>query len=569
MSSRYAHALLLSSERAWAHAMHMKSTRAADPSGKGITGAARRHIISRLTKATGYAGLLVNVLRDRPTSNASETDLLEAQAYYASLSGALWLEKQRWEACLRNYSVARVIYTALGQSVKKDAFRELLSGTIDPSLRYAAYQLRLPRSKPLPTLAIELFPSDTELRSEVEKADPGCLTTETSGKRTVDGGVQQLPESVTWRSRTVPLEDASIATAIAATSTAESGLTSWLAEPAGSSASIKDKAAAYDSVISSSQDAVDATRSAIDDLASEGVDSGDKRMQALQVTRTAVHYALVGWRVGRNRILCGPQDGISFDSEQTKISRRGEPNGKRLAKLRERVALYDSTLQSVDLILELPGVAADTSFVQELEGIRCYFRALRYVAILESVCTFIDGFSNLITYRCLAIGRSHGFLGKSKEALALYSQALSLTETSSKSVQSTINAGSPPRLDVSRQQTQVLGSVLQGLVARYQGLVTLEKLSVEETSSETANQTPFIERLHEYAGGGLDLSKLVPYPPQMKPIPVKPLYLDVAWNYIDYPRDEKAASRDSQGEAETSSSSKKGGGRRGWFGFGK
>lgn len=108
-------------------------------------------------------------------------------------------------------------------------------------------------------------------------------------------------------------------------------------------------------------------------------------MQALQVTRTAVNYALVGWRVGRNRVLCGEQDGLLFDSEQTKAPRgrrqasRQEGTGKKLARLREKVALYDSTLQSLDFVEELPGVAGDSEFVQELEAKRNYFRALRYV----------------------------------------------------------------------------------------------------------------------------------------------------------------------------------------------
>ncbi|BDD59424.1 hypothetical protein MPDQ_003009 [Monascus purpureus] len=531
----FAHLLLLCSERAWAHAMHMKSTHAADPSAKGIVGSARRHIISRLNKAIGYARQLLDTLQDQSTSGASDTDLLEARAYLASLSGALWLEKRRWEECLQDYSVARVVYTVLGHKIKTDTFRELLSGTVDPSLRYAAYQLKLPRSKALPALAVEYFPSDAELRSKIESVCPGCLVEEASGaNRTVDG---QVPETVTWRSRTVPLEDASIAVAIASTSTAESHLASWLAEPAGKSASAKDKAAAYDSVISASQDAVDATKSAIDDLVGEGVDSGDKRMQSLQVTRTAVHYTLVGWRVGRNRILCGDQDGVYFEEERTKVTKRGEPNGKKLTRLREKVALYDSTLQSVELILELPGVAGDTSFVQELEGKRSYFRALR----------------------CLAIGRSHGILGKSKNALALYSRALELAAAS---VRSSADVEGPLKLEVSRQQVQTLENVLQGLVATYQGLVTLEMLSAEEAAKAT-NQSSFIERLHEFSGDRLDLGSLVPYPPQMKPIPVKPLFLDVAWNYIDYPR-----AGEPRGTPEKPTEEKKGG-RRGWFGFGR
>lgn len=273
----------------------MKSAHSADPSAKGIVGAARRHIISRLTKATGYAEHLVDLLHDQSTSGATDTDVLEARAYFGSLSGGLSLEKRKWEQCLQSYAVARVVYATLGQMVKKDAFRDLLTGTVDPSIRYAAYQMKLPRSKPLPSLAISFFPSNAEIRSEVEKVDSNCLKEDAAGtRRTADGEVQQLPETITWRSRTVALEDASISQALAAAGAAETRLTAWLADPAGKSASSKDKAAAYDSVIIASQDAVDATKTAIDDLFNEGVDPGDKRMQALQVTRTAVNYALVG-----------------------------------------------------------------------------------------------------------------------------------------------------------------------------------------------------------------------------------------------------------------------------------
>jgi signal recognition particle subunit SRP68 len=365
--------------------MHMKSTHSADPSAKGISGAARRHIISRLHKATGYAQHLVSLLHEQSTSGASDIDILEARAYLATISGALWLEKRKWEQCLHDYAIARVIYTALGQRVKKDAFRDLLPGTVDPSMRYAAYQMKLPRSKPTSSLAIEYFPLDSEIRSEVEKVDPSCLAEEAVGtRRTAEGEVQKLPESVTWRSRTVALEDASISQALAAASAAETGLAAWLAGE-GQSAAAKDQAAAYDNVIIASQDAVDATKTAIDDLASEGVDAGDKRMQALQITRTAVNYSLVGWRVGRNRVLCGEQDGLAFGDEQpknVKEKKRHGGNGKKLTQLRERLVLYDSTLQSLDFILELPGVAADSAFVQDLEAKRRYFRALRYSSVV-------------------------------------------------------------------------------------------------------------------------------------------------------------------------------------------
>lgn len=170
------------------------------------------------------------------------------------------------------------------------------------------------------------------------------------------------------------------------------------------------------------------------------------------------------------------------------------------------------------------------------------------------------GFSD-VNHRCLAIGRSHGLLGKSKEALALFAQASKLA-SASKSSEQFVNG--PPKLDISREQSQDLQTILQGLVAQYRGLVTLEGISAEE-NSKSVNSRPVIERLHEYNADGLDLNNLVPYPPQMQPVPVKPLFLDVAWNYIDYPREGTAAEKPVPTEKPVEEKKE---GRRGWFGFG-
>lgn len=388
---RFVHLLLLSSERAWAHAMHMKSVHSADTAETGTGGSTRRHIISRLSKAATYADQLVQVLEDQAETRASNVDILEARAYAASLSGALQFEKQKWEECLQRYSIARVIYAALSTSTRKEIFKDLLSGTVDPSIRYAAYQLKLPRTLASSTIAVQRFPnSDAEVRAEVEKVDPDAFTEEAAkGPTGVKDQFKDVPQTISWRKRTVKIEDASIAQALATAGAAEVRLSSFLQETSNKSLSPKEKAAAYDNVIIASQDAVDATKTAIDELVKEGIDQSDTRMQSLQVTRTAVNYALVGWRVGRNRVLCSDQDGSIFESEKPKQPRKpkkdGKPwmgkeegTGRKLARLRERVALYDAILQSLDSVGELPGVAGDSAFMQELDEKRAYFQALRY-----------------------------------------------------------------------------------------------------------------------------------------------------------------------------------------------
>ncbi|KAF4967670.1 hypothetical protein F66182_17908, partial [Fusarium sp. NRRL 66182] len=180
-------------------------------------GPTRRHIISRLNKASRYAEKLVSVLQDQSLSGASDIDLLEARGYLALLSGGLHMEKQKWDQSLQQFSLARIIYSALSQKERKEAYREIISVTIDPSLRYAAYQLKISRNKPLPSLAIENFPGDNDVRAELEKVDPNCLVVDAAGTtRLADGEIGKLPETITWRSRSVPIEDASVAQALAA-----------------------------------------------------------------------------------------------------------------------------------------------------------------------------------------------------------------------------------------------------------------------------------------------------------------------------------------------------------------
>lgn len=348
---------------------------------KGITGSTRSHIISRLHKSIKYANELFDILSDQTTTGATTEDVLEARAYAASLNGAKEFEKQSWEACVKSYSEARIIYSALATSTKNVIFNDLLTDPIDPSIRYGGYQMRMPRTVAIPAIARKYFPqSNTSLVSQIKKLDPKVLDDQPTKAEAADSGA--VPKTIAWRSRTVDLEDAAIATALASVNNAAVRLTDTLASAKSTQA--KDRASAYDDILISSQDAVDATKHAIDELVSEGVGQGDKRMQSLQITRTAVSYDMVSWRIGRNRVLVGERDGAVLDSTSLPGSKdarlaKEESTGRKLAHLREKAVLYDAILQSLDTIKELPGVAADSSFLEELQAKHSYFSALKYV----------------------------------------------------------------------------------------------------------------------------------------------------------------------------------------------
>lgn len=385
----FIHLLLLSSERAWAFAMQMKSLHAAESGTRGIKGSTRQHISSRLQKAGFYAGQLVELLASRRESDAdADADaILEARAYHLLMRGSIEFEKRRWEKSLQEYSEAHFIYAGLGRSrdVKHgDMFREWTTSTIDPSIRYASYQLKLPRTTSIDRIVTRyLKRSNNEYVAEVLRLYP-----ETGAEKKSAEIAQDLPQTISWRSRTVNIEDATISQALAAISAAKDKLANYLTS--NPDLDTKAKASAYDDILTASQDAVDATKTAIDELMAEGVSQGDQRMQALQITRTSVNYALVGWRIGRNRVLCGLQDGAVLEKQSSRRPRKprkdgkilieqADSNGRKLARLKERVVLFDATLQSLDSIKNLPGVAADDEFMRELESKRGYFASLKRV----------------------------------------------------------------------------------------------------------------------------------------------------------------------------------------------
>lgn len=175
----------------------------------------------------------------------------------------------------------------------------------------------------------------------------------------------------------------------------------------------------------------------------------------------------------------------------------------------------------------------------------------------------------------MAIARSHDILSEHKNALALLARA---SELGSKALpvfssQGDASASIPTNISVSRSEGQFLCYLLQGELQRHRALVELSNLSSKsKAKADQGLKAPLVERLNTYPTEGVDLANLVTYPPKLEPIPVKPLFFDVAWNYIDYPGRTSAkaaatapkASAQAEKPQEQASQQKKG-----WFGFGR
>jgi signal recognition particle subunit SRP68 len=108
---------------------------------------------------------------------------------------------------------------------------------------------------------------------------------------------------------------------------------------------------------------------------------------------------------------------------------------------------------------------------------------------------------------------------------------------------------------------------------RHRALVELSNVSSKsQGKANIGTGIPLVERLNTYPIEGVELTNLVTYPPKLEPIPVKPLFFDVAWNYIDYPG--RVSAKGAAAQSKTSSKLEKpqeeiSQQKKGWFGFGR
>lgn len=170
--------------------------------------------------------------------------------------------------------------------------------------------------------------------------------------------------------------------------------------------------------------------------------------------------------------------------------------------------------------------------------------------------------------RSLSLARSHSLVDQFVNALVLTKYAFDQGQQAASVLASTAATPSktaPLDIEIRKDDIKFLQDLLKGELQRARAIVEIGNLR-SKSGSKITTTTPLVEKLAEYPTGAVDLENLVSYPPKIELIPVKPLFFDVAWNYIDYPGKAEAAPTQvtsAQSAVQPSSAQK-----RGWFGFG-
>jgi signal recognition particle subunit SRP68 len=147
-----------------------------------------------------------------------------------------------------------------------------------------------------------------------------------------------------------------------------------------------------------------------------------------------------------------------------------------------------------------------------------------------------------------------------------------LSTTAAAQLEDAPGSQGPVNVDVGTDSVDLLIKLLNGELQRHRAIVHIDNLRTQskEQAGEPA-KIPLVEQLHEYPVSGIDLSNIVEFPPKLALIPVKPIFLDVAWNYIQYPgrtTSSPAQEPSTSGKAEPAGEPPKQQ-KKGWFGFGR
>jgi signal recognition particle subunit SRP68 len=173
--------------------------------------------------------------------------------------------------------------------------------------------------------------------------------------------------------------------------------------------------------------------------------------------------------------------------------------------------LYEIIVQNISELQQLPGMEIDASYQAELDSLAMAFKA----------------------FRCYYIALTLVNLKRWKEGVAMYERSTNYANVALKS--------KPKQFDLEKDLRQLVKSVEGSKYSAHAYSILEDDPSAEESALYGRGQKsskPLFERLSQYKEDPLLNSRnpnVFKLTPDMEPIPCKPLFFDMALNYIEFP----------------------------------
>ncbi|XP_055383774.1 signal recognition particle subunit SRP68 [Condylostylus longicornis] len=472
---RFIHIPLICAERAWSYAMQLRQEVNTEPRKKF-------HLVSKLRKACVYALQLQELCN---TDVFDARTKLETEAYVAWMHGTLHFELSLWKSAAEHLKKAQVIYENLAQALPEDE-QGLYKAKVDeltPSLRYCAYNIGDGGS----------MDDLLELRAQglLENIDVLVSQTKTQSSETL--------QTTEWRGRKVTVRPEKVRLFLLSVQELDKSLEK--------AKTLESKIELLENALMDCKDAIAAVKDEIkQDPKLKSVTTG-QTVSGIQYLLAYLSYIRLARTLERN--LCLVEQAKQNFGNPNQARDKTPVEGKRV-RPQDLTRLYEIILQNISEMQQISGMEEDAKYLNELEDIALGFKA----------------------FRCYYIALTLVEMKKWKEAVAMY-------ERSKRYATDALKA-KPLQFNLEENLKKIIDAI-DGCKFSAHAYSVLEDDTGEDASYTTKTQKPskpLFERLSQYKEDqslntrNPNVFKLTP---EMEAIPCKPLFFDLALNYVEFP----------------------------------
>lgn len=403
---------------------------------------------------------------------------LEAEAYNAWIHGSFHFEISKWKEAAESLKKAQVVYENLLQALPEEE-QGVYKAKVDeltPSLRYCAYNIG------------ENASMDDLLEMRGQGLDNlGALVAQTKTEQT------DAFQATEWRGRKVTVRPQKVRLFLLSIQDLDKSVEKTKEHQA--------KIDIIENALLDCKDAISALKDEIKQDPKLRVPTSDGQVSGVQFLLSYLSYIRLKMTLERNLCLVAQAKQNMEDSEKP-------AEGVKRVRPQDLSRLYEIILQNITEMQQLSGLETDAEYQKEMETLALAFKA----------------------FRCYFIGVSLVNMKRWKETVAMY-------ERSTKYASEAINV-----------KEYNLGVELKALIKTIEGSKfsahahsVLEADGREETvlyGKAQKSSKPLFERLDQYKedptlnSRNPNVYKLVP---EMEAIPCKPLFFDLALNFIEFP----------------------------------
>ncbi|KAH7104344.1 hypothetical protein BKA62DRAFT_694378 [Auriculariales sp. MPI-PUGE-AT-0066] len=474
--------LLFEAERAWAYGQElMKQSVDSDDN------TLRRKAIARFRRAISWTEQLTALTTELfGQSRVTALTQTEALAYSLVLHGKVLRQRDDFEPALANFAVAKTLLDSLAANATTSRDQALASAIIDeisPEIRYCAHELGRSKAYDIDGVVAEQAPKHRETLVPAYSTLVDALGAQAKAAGTATAARKTL-KPVTWEGTPVPIRNPELVDVFIRIQEAEAKLDDDIAKEKGKSANSRGKVAKFDAVLLALSDAEDVSRKLLEAQQLTGTSQASAPgTRDIHFIHSFIVYRLLSRRIQRDLSL--------VSALLATIS-----TGNKAPSSADEARLYPAVLKLLDTALQ--------SLTQQ--------RALSIIDESAHLASAIEArLSAVRARRCIYLARCYTPLRRYAEALALAQRAgLHLRETRTLLA----DAGADAPSDTAAIEFFPLDEA------------RVDALAAELTSDETRHKREW------FVFNGGKTSTNAPVGNEHKP-----LFFDIALNYVQLPMD--------------------------------